>query len=124
MDEDAQQAPRDEVMNPKQFLSHTVRVHTKRQQLRQVFDGKAHWVFAMTHECGEIAVQLPQVCEHGGREGERVPAAVVVAADGQRRVAAAGQQRPHGRRLHGGQPGRRRTDALCHAGQARSQAAE
>jgi hypothetical protein len=63
MDEDAQQAPRDEVMDPKQFLSHTVRVHAKRQRLRDVFDGKAHWVFAMTHECSDIAVQLNQLHE-------------------------------------------------------------
>jgi hypothetical protein len=63
MDEGAQQAPSEEVMDPKRFLSHTVRVHTKRQHLTQVFDQHTHWVFAMTHECRAIALQLNQLHE-------------------------------------------------------------
>jgi hypothetical protein len=58
MDEGAHQAQPDEVMDPQRFLSHAVRVHTKRQHLTAIFDQHTHWVFAMTHECGEIALQL------------------------------------------------------------------
>jgi hypothetical protein len=58
MDEPEREAQRDAVMDPKRFLSHTVRVHEKRQHLTQVFDRKTHWVFAMTHECGAIALRL------------------------------------------------------------------
>ena len=63
MDEGAHHAQPEEVMDPKRFLSHTVRVHTKRQHLTEIFDRKAHWVFAMTHECGAIALRLNQLHE-------------------------------------------------------------
>jgi hypothetical protein len=63
MDAPEREAQRDAVMDPKRFLSHTVRVHEKRQRLRDVFDGKAHWVFAMTQECSEIAVRLNELHE-------------------------------------------------------------
>jgi hypothetical protein len=63
MDEGAHQAPPAEVMDPRRFLGHAVRVHMKRQHLTQVFDQKTHWVFAMTHECGAIAWQLNQLHE-------------------------------------------------------------
>ena len=49
-----------------------------------------------------VAVQIGQLTEGVVREGDRVAAAVLVAADGQRRAAAAGQQRPHRLRRHAG----------------------
>jgi hypothetical protein len=58
MDEDAHQDQPDEMIDPKRFLSHTVRVHAKRRHLTETFDRHTHWVFAMTHECHEIALQL------------------------------------------------------------------
>jgi hypothetical protein len=54
---------REAVMDPKRFLSHTVRVHEKRQHLTEIFDRKAHWVFAMTHESGAIALRLNELHE-------------------------------------------------------------
>ena len=47
-----------------------------------------------------VAVQLGQRAEGAVGEGDRVPAAVLVAAHGERRVAAAGEQRPHGLLRH------------------------
>jgi hypothetical protein len=75
MDEGAHQAPREDVMDPKRFLGHAVRVHMKRQHLTEIFDRKTHWVFAMTHECGAIALQLNQL--HEARCG--TPIEIVVA---------------------------------------------
>jgi hypothetical protein len=80
MDEGAHQAPREEVVDPKRFLSHTVRVHTKRQHLTEIFDQKTHWVFAMTHECHEIAVQLNAL--HEERCGTPIEILVACCLDG------------------------------------------
>ena len=60
----------DEVMDPELFLSHAVRVHTKRQRLNDVFAGKAHWVFAMTQECRDLAMRRRLAA--GGREARRL----------------------------------------------------
>jgi hypothetical protein len=79
MDEGAHQAPREEVMDPKRFLSHAVRVHTKRQHLTEIFDQKTHWVFAMTHECGAIALRLNAL--HEERCGTHIEIVVACCLD-------------------------------------------
>jgi hypothetical protein len=63
MDEGAHHTQPDEVMDPKRFLSHTLRVHAKRRHLTETFDRKTHWVFAMTHECHAIALRLNELHE-------------------------------------------------------------
>jgi hypothetical protein len=70
---------RDAVMDPKRFLGHAVRVHMKRQHLTQVFDRKTHWVFAMTHECGEIALRLNEL--HEERCGTHIEIVVACCLD-------------------------------------------
>jgi hypothetical protein len=80
MDEGAHQAPREDVMDPKRFLGHAVRVHMKRQHLTEIFDRKTHWVFAMTHECGAIAFQLNQL--HEERCGTPIEILVACCLDG------------------------------------------
>ena len=55
-------------------------MHTKRQRLRDVFAGKAHWVFAMTHECSEIALQLNEL--HEERCGTQIEIVVACCLNG------------------------------------------
>jgi hypothetical protein len=60
----------DAVMDPRRFFSHELRVHRNRQALSQVFAQQAHWVFAMTAECGRTALPLSQL--HLERCGEPI----------------------------------------------------
>jgi hypothetical protein len=79
MDEGARPDKRDEVMDPKRFLGHAVRVHMKRQHLTEIFDQRTHWVFAMTHECGAIALRLNEL--HEERCGTQIEIVVACCLD-------------------------------------------
>jgi len=61
----------EEVMDPRKFLSHELRVHLQRKRLTDCFDEKQHWVFAMTAECGSTVLALNQL--HEERCGASIP---------------------------------------------------
>jgi len=50
-----------EVMDPRRFLNHIVLVHEARKRLAEIIDRKEHWIFAMTGDCGSIALQLDEI---------------------------------------------------------------
>jgi hypothetical protein len=69
MAEEHQQA-HDECMNPKRFLMHQTRVYLMRQRLLEAIQRKDSWIFAMTYECGALAMKIGTL--HHERTGEHV----------------------------------------------------
>jgi hypothetical protein len=59
--EEEGQAKDFEVMDTTRFLDHPTCMYLRRTHLTDIFDQKQHWVFAMTAQCGAIALQLNQL---------------------------------------------------------------
>lgn len=51
----------DELLDNMGFFSDNVRTHLARKRLSDVLDAKTHWVFAITNDCGIIAMKLNQL---------------------------------------------------------------
>jgi hypothetical protein len=50
------------VMCTNYFLDHTTHTHLDRQRLHAFIDGKQHWSFAITPECGSLFLRLRELC--------------------------------------------------------------
>jgi hypothetical protein len=54
---------------PSHFFDRTLRTYLDRQRLHTCIDGKQHWIFALTPECGPLFLRLRELyAERGGEK--------------------------------------------------------
>lgn len=51
----------DKLLDNRTFFSNNLVTHLARKRLTEVLDAKTHWVFAITNDCGALAMRLNQL---------------------------------------------------------------